>query len=209
MNLADFFKKVVATLKTSNVDYALAGGLVASLYRDTTRTTNDLVFLIIAEKETDKIASTIIKQFHLEPHVLRKADLEGGPLFAIKRKNTPPCIIAGRTKDKIGLDFILPTMPWFQEAIARAKSNAIDFGFGPVPCLTTEDIIISKLYSLQNDGTRFNDLDDLKSIFKAQTELDLSYICGQIQKLRLSIPKSLKEFAPKPMLLISKKARKL
>jgi hypothetical protein len=208
MNMADFFKQVIKTLHASHVDFALAGGLVASLYRETERTTNDLDFLILGGKESAKIATDIIKQLALEPHVIRKADLEGGPLFAIKRKSTPPYMIAGRSKDMIGLDFILPAIPWFGDALARAKFNAIDFGFGPVPCLTKEDVVVSKLYSLRNDPTRFNDLDDLKSIFKAQSQIDIAYICGQMQKLELSVPNSLKEIAPKPMLLTSKRVRR-
>lgn len=211
MDLIEFFKAVVKVLQASKVDYALAGGLVASIYRVNERTTNDLDFLIFSKKGTQGAASSIIRRFKLEPHIIRKADLEGGPMFAIKRKNTVPYIIAGRGKkdeDRIGLDFILPVMPWFAEAIERAKFNEIDFGFGPIPCLTKEDVIISKLYSLQNDQKRFNDLDDLKSIFQAGLDIDIPYICGQMQKLRLTVPGSLKDIVPKPIFLTSKKIRR-
>ena len=139
MNLIDFFKKTVSTLNDSDVEYALAGGLIASIYRNNERTTNDLDFLIVSEKNTQEIATSIIKKFKLAPHIIRKADLEGGPLFATKRKNTTPYIIAGRAeknKQELGLDFILPAIPWFEEAIKRAQHNQIDFGFGPVPSLT-------------------------------------------------------------------------
>lgn len=208
MNLANFFKDVVRALNNSHAEYALADGLVASIYRENERTTNDLDFLILSGNDSLKAASSLITHFELEAHILRKADLEGGPMFAIKRKNTPPYIIAGRTKEKIGLDFILPAMPWFKDALARAQSNTINFGFGLVPCLTKEDVIISKLYSLHNDPTRFNDMDDIKSILKAQPDMDLAYICGQMQKLQLTVPDSLKEIVPKPMLLTSKRVRR-
>jgi len=211
MNLIMFFKEVVKTLQASNADYALAGGLVASVYRKDERTTNDLDFLIFSDKKTQEMAVSIIRKFGLEPHVIRKADLEGGPMFAIKRGNTLPYIVAGRAKKdekKIGLDFILPNMPWFEESLKRAKFNKIDFGFGPVACLTKEDLIIAKLYSLQNDQSRFNDLDDLKSIFQAGHDIDLPYICGQMQKLKLSVPDPIKDFVPKPILLTSKRVRR-
>ncbi len=211
MDLIGFFKEVVKALKASGADYALAGGLVASVYRKNERTTNDLDFLIFSGKGTQAVATSMIRSFELEPHIIRKADLEGGPMFAIKRNDTTPYIIAGRAKKdekKIGLDFILPEMPWFEEAIERAKFNEIDFGFGPLPCLTKEDVIISKLYSLQNDRSRFNDLDDLKSIFQAGLDIDIPYICGQMQKLRLATPDSLKDFAPRPILLTSKRVRR-
>lgn len=132
-------------------------------------------------------------------------------MFAIKKKNTTPYIIAGRAKKderKIGLGFILPDMPWFEEAIKRAAFNKIDFGFGPVPCITKEDVIISKLYSLKNDQKRFNDLDDLKSILTSGHEIDIPYICGQMQKLELLVPEVLKEIVPKPIMLTSKKIRR-
>lgn len=208
MNLAFFFKEVIKALNGRHANYALAGGLIASVYRENERTTNDLDFLLLSGKDSEKVASSIITHFALEPHVIRKADLEGGPLFAIKRKSTPPYIIAGRTKEKIGLDFILPAMPWFEDAFTRAQFNPIDFGFGPVPCLTKEDIVISKLYSLHNDPTRFNDMDDIKSILRAQPDFDIAYICGQMQKLQLTVPDSLKEIVPKPMLLTSKRVRR-
>ncbi len=211
MDLIGFFKEVVKALKASGADYALAGGLVASIYRKNERTTNDLDFLIFSGKKTQAVASSMIRSFELEPHIIRKAFLSGGPMFAIKRNDTTPYIIAGRAKKdekKIGLDFILPEMPWFEEAIERAKFNELDFGFGPIPCLTKEDVIISKLYSLQNDRSRFNDLDDLKSIFQAGLDIDIPYICGQMQKLQLVTPDSLKDFAPRSLLLTSKRVRR-
>lgn len=208
MDLADFFKKVARVLKDSGAEYALAGGLVASIYRVNERTTNDVDFLILAKKDTRGTAASIIKRFKLKPHVIRKANLEGGPMFAIKRNNTTPFILAGRTEDGIGLDFILPEMPWFASAIERAGHNRIDFGFGPVPCLTKEDVIISKFYSLKNDKTRFNDLDDLKSIFLAGHEFDLAYLCGQMQALKLPVPGEIKDMAPKAVLMASKRIAK-
>jgi len=211
MNLIEFFKDVVKVLEKSDVAYALAGGLVASMYRENERTTNDLDFLIMAEKGTQQAATAIIKKFKLVPHVVRSADVEGGPLFAIKKKNTKPYIVAGRAKKdehSLGLDFILPSMPWFDEAIERAQYNRIDFGFGPIPSLTKEDVIISKFYSLKNDPTRFNDLDDLKSIMQAGHEIDMPYICGQMQKLQLVVPDTLKGIVPKAILMTSKRVAK-
>lgn len=211
MDLIEFFKMVVKTLNESGADFALAGGMVASIYRANERTTNDLDFLIVFDGDTKEKAEEIIGQFKLVPHTIRKAELEGGPMFAIKRKNSAPFIIAGRGKEgehAFGLDFILPEMPWFDTAIKRASHNKIDFGFGPIPCMTKEDVIISKLYSLANDQKRFNDLDDLKSIFQAGHEIDIPYICGRMNELGLQVPISLKETAPKALLLTSKRVRR-
>lgn len=207
MDFKAFFEKVVATLKHERVRYALAGGLVASLYRREERLTKDLDFLLMAESHSQQAASHIIHSLGLHSHVVRKADLEGGPLFAIKKKNTPPYIVIGRDKgdpSKIGLDFILPEMPWFSSALNRAEQNNINFGFGKLPCLTIEDVIISKLFSYKNDKSRFNDLDDLKSIFLAKRPLDLAYLAGQMQNLGLAIPELIQERAPGVLKLVSR-----
>lgn len=206
MDLQEFFAKVVKTLKKEQVRYALAGGLVASLYRLDERLTKDLDFLLFSESHSLQKATHIIHSLGLKTHVIRKADLEGGPLFAIKKKNTPPYIVAGRGEgdsSSIGLDFILPEMPWFANALNRAEQNNIDFGFGKLPCLTIEDLIISKLFSFKNDKSRFNDLDDLKSVFLAKHPLDLAYLSGQMSNLGLVIPELVQDLAPGVLKLVS------
>ena len=208
MDLKRFFAKVDGILKKEKVRYAIAGGLAASLYRKEERLTRDLDFLIFSESHTQERATQILVSLGLTPHVIRKADLEGGPLFAIKRKTSEPWIIAGRGETdstKIGLDFILPEMPWFESALMRAEQNRIDFGFGKVASLTVEDVILSKFFSLKNDQTRFNDLDDLKSILLTQHPLDLAYLSGQMQRLDLVVPKPIEEMVPKALRLVSRR----
>lgn len=208
MDLKSFFAKVDGILKKEKVRYAVAGGLAASLYRKEERLTRDLDFLIFSESHTQERATRIIVSLGLIPHLIRKADLEGGPLFAIKQKRGTPWIVAGRGETgsaKIGLDFILPAMPWFKSALMRAEQNNIDFGFGKVASLTVEDVIVSKIFSLKNDRTRFNDLDDLKSIFLAHHPLDLAYLSGQMQRLDLVPPQPIEEMIPKALRLVSRR----
>lgn len=210
MNLKTFLEKIVGILKKEKVRYALAGGLVASIYRLEERLTKDLDFLIFSQTHTQQKAIAILRSLNLEPHLIRKANLEGGPLFAIKSKRGEPWIVAGRGENdpsKIGVDFILPAVPWFQTALERAEQNKIDFGFGKIPCLTVEDVILSKIFSLKNDPRRFNDLDDLKSIFLANRPLDLGYLAEKMRKLDLAIPELLQEIAPKGLHLVSKKRK--
>lgn len=210
MDLKSFFKKTVGALKKEKVSYALAGGLVASVYRREERLTKDLDFLILSESGTQQTAANILRSLDLEPHLIRQADLEGGPLFAIKAKRSQPWIVAGRGEEgssKIGVDFILPAMPWFQGAMERAQQNKFDFGFGKIPSLTVEDLILAKFFSLKNDSNRFNDLDDLQSIFLANHPLDLGYLAGQMQRLHLVVPPLIREMAPKALHLASKKRK--
>lgn len=207
MNFENFLKTVVSHLKKRNIQFALAGGLAASLYRQQIRTTNDIDFLFYTDSENQKQAEQIIKDLKLKPHIIRQAQLEGGPLFAIKRKTTKPFIVAGRKENKpteIGLDFLLPRFPWFQKALERAQSNLVDFGFGKIPCLTAEDVILSKLFSLKNNAQRFQDLDDLKSIFEAKRDLNLSYLSGEMKALKLPLPKEIQNLAPTTLLKTTK-----
>lgn len=212
MNLKEFFHNVVSELRRRDIQFALAGGMVASFYRKAPRATHDLDVLIWTKENPERKANELIKSFDLEAHPLRQADLEGGPMFAIKKKSTPVYIVAGRARSegtgKIGLDFILPAIPWAAAAISRAQDNQIDFGFGAIPCLTVEDVLLAKFYALKNQSTRFMDLDDIKSIFESNAEMDLSYLSSRMQELSLSVPKSLEPFVPKAIRLVTRRSKR-
>ncbi len=210
MNLSDQLKKVIALLADNKTQYALAGGVVASLFREDERLTADLDFLILANDDSEKTALGVLRSLDLDPMPLSQAELQGGPLHAIKNRTTPTWMICGMTKDKeqIKVDFLLPTIPWFQSALKRAQFHQIDFGFAIIPCLTLEDIIISKLYSFSNRSDRFKDLDDLQSIFRAiqkkKRTIDLSYLSDRMNDLESPIPETLRKVAPKELLRFGK-----
>ena len=214
MNLTQFFQKVIDHLNTEKIQYALAGGMVASLYRKTPRATHDIDLVIYAQdqpEEEEKIAQSIIRALDLEPHLLRKADLEGGPLFARKKKSTPIYIVAGRSSKEthtIGLDLILSRFPWAKKALVRAQENCVDFGFSPVPCLTVEDFVLSKLNAIENQSTRFMDLDDLKSIFGSDYDIDIEYLCNEMLSLGLRLPETIAPFAPQAISRVTQKKRR-
>ncbi len=199
MNLSEQLKVVVGLLQSSKVRYALAGGLVASLYRQNARMTADLDFLILSGSSSETEAKKILNACGLEAFEVRKAQLEGGPKHAIKSRSSPVLLIAGRPaepKAQVGVDFLLPGFPWFESALGRAEGNRIDFGFGPIPCLTAEDIVLSKIYASANRSDRFQDFDDIKEIFAAGRSLDLNYLSDQIRALDLRIAVQLKDSVP-------------
>lgn len=211
MTLTMFLKNIVTHLRQEQIQFALAGGMIASLYRQEERLTQDLDFLILAEPNTLKVAQDIIKHFGLQPNLITKAELEGGPMFAIKRKSTAPYMVVGRgdnSNTQIGLDFILPAVPWFAKALLRAENNMIDFGFAKIPCLTVEDVIIAKVYAVNNSPMRFKDLDDLQSIFKAEHKLDFFYLTEELQKYDLKVSSSLKQVLPKELKSLFKKPKR-
>jgi hypothetical protein len=196
-------KLLFKELSQHNVKYGLAGGILASVYRQSPRATADIDVVLMADGNQEKLAARIIENLGLKAFAIRKADLEGGPKFAIQNRSTPIYMIAGRypghQHGQVGIDILLPSFPWAQSAVDRAQANRLDFGFGKIPCLTVEDLLIAKLHAVGNQKTRFMDLDDIKSIFLAKHDLDLIYLGLQIQRLDLKIPDVVNEFVPKKL----------
>jgi hypothetical protein len=209
MSLERLFKAAVRELRERRILFAVAGGLAADLYRSEPRLTMDVDLVILTEGSGTETAISVIEALGLHAGIARAADLAGGPLFAIRRRNTEPRMIVGRSPGKAsseGVDIILPSIPWAKSAVERGQSNQVDFGFGPVPALTLEDIILAKLYSLMATPLRAKDLDDLQSIFSSRPDLDLPYLAGQMQRIQITIPKAAKGFLPKPILQLCRDA---
>lgn len=208
MDLLEQASRLIERLKKEKLKFALAGGLASSTYRKNKRTTDDLDFLIYSESGTEARAREILTDFGLEIREARKANLEGGPRHAIKRKSSPLYILIGRKEGLVGIDFILPDMPWFQRALERAQSNQLKFGNLNLPCLSVEDVLIAKFYSLSNDSTRFSDADDIKAIFESQPNIDMGYMVSQMLELTIGVPLSVEKLVPLQILKASKKMRK-
>ncbi len=205
MALKTVFQNAVKAMGSRNIPFAVAGGFAAGLYRNTPRLTMDVDLVILAEHQALAIASEIIESLGLRVGIARRADLAGGPLFAIRQKSSRPCMVVGRVpghEDQEGVDILLPEIPWVREGVRRAQFNPVDFGFGPVPVLTLEDVILSKLYALMAARPRPKDLDDLQSIFEAGHDFDAAYLSGQIQRLDICIPKMAIPFLPSDLLAI-------
>lgn len=197
MKLEDLFKQAVDALRERGVTFAVAGGFAMDLYRLEPRLTMDIDLAIMTEREDVKTAIAIVESLGLRAGMAREADLAGGPLFAIRRRSTSPCMIVGRPADNPsgeGVDLLLPTIPWVESALERAQANKVDFGFGAVPALSIEDAIVSKLHALKR--LRAKDLDDLQSIFEAQHEIDIPFLAGQMRRFELSIPSQAQPFLP-------------
>lgn len=127
MDLIERLQKISKLLDTKEITYALAGGLATSIYRNEKRTTEDLDFLLYSSSGSEKIAKDILISLNLDVRETRKASLEGGPRHAVKRNSTPACILVGRKEGEIGIDFIMPEIPWFKNALNRAQHNLILF----------------------------------------------------------------------------------
>lgn len=210
-NLAELFSSSCDELTKRNILFAVAGGFAAVLYRAQDRLTADIDIAITSDGNEQVVAKEIFQTLGLsDVRTSRLADLEGGPLFAIKNKSTPLAIMAGRPKENAsaqGLDFILPTVPWVPSALVRAEYHKIDWGFGRIPTLTLEDVIISKLYA-RKANYRPKDEDDLISIFAMKHNLDTDYLNAMMQSLLLTVPKTIRDKAPTLLVKISKDVEK-
>jgi hypothetical protein len=199
VRLDELFRKAVELLRAKGVLFAVSGGFAADLYRAEHRVTQDIDLSIMVGEHPEEVASEILRALGLHPAIARKADLEGGPLFAIRRRNTAPWMVVGRPageRGAAGVDILLPAMGWVPEAVRRAQDNRVDFGFGPVPVITVEDVILAKFSAWKGSSTRFKDLDDLSSIFGTAPDLDFKYLAGEMRRLELTVPKPIERQAP-------------
>ena len=207
MSLDELFRTAVLELRKRNVLFAVAGGFAADLYRREPRLTMDIDLGILTESRGMETAVSVIESLGLRAGIARKADLAGGPLFAIRRGNSEPCMFVGRPAGAAsaeGVDILLPAIPWVRDAVQRAQANNVDFGFGPVPALTLEDVILSKLYSLMAARLRAKDLDDLQSVFDAAHDVDLPYLAGQMRRFEVTVPRAAECFLPVSLVQLSR-----
>ncbi|MCC6933198.1 MAG: hypothetical protein IT292_08090 [Deltaproteobacteria bacterium] len=86
MEIAELLKKTIELTKPYEIPYAIAGGLVASVYREEYQNTNDVEIVINPSNNGLQIATDILLALKLEVGVARKADLQGGPMVAINVK---------------------------------------------------------------------------------------------------------------------------
>ena len=105
------------------------------------------------------------------------------------------------------MDFLLPIMSWVPNAVRRAQTNLLNLGFGAIPVITVEDLIIAKLVALFGRSSREKDMDDLEVIFEYQRNIDFQYLSSQMKLLGISVPVNAEKIVPKELLEISKSVR--
>ncbi|MDT8389633.1 MAG: nucleotidyl transferase AbiEii/AbiGii toxin family protein [Lentisphaeria bacterium] len=211
MSLKTLFESAVKEVRRRRIPFAVAGGFACNLYRQEMRLTMDVDLVILADGSAEAEAVAVVSALGLQPRTVRRADLAGGPLFAIRSQRTEPCIVVGRqaeTASGPGLDILLPALPWAADAVARAQPNTVDFGFGKVPTLTLEDVVITKLYALDAIPVRAKDLDDLQAIFAADPDIDMAYLAGQLRRFKLNIRPEARPFLPAWLLKMARDNRR-
>ncbi len=194
MNPLKLLEQAYNLLSEYRNNYALAGGLAASFYRERPRLTNDvdIAFCVTDKEATVQAAKSIIAALGF--------DASWGWIDGLSEKTGEPMgLVIGREQgNELGssIDFIIPTLPWVRKAVERGQDNLIDFGFARIPTLTPEDLVIAKVFALSLAPNRFQDLDDLISIFKTDNRLDLVYLTAELKSINLALPQTVASFAP-------------
>lgn len=188
-------KKTVAALSELPCRFCLVGGHAASLYRSQERFTKDVDFALVADAKgkSRAIASQAIEKLGMKPVAgfMVLGDTEKSQRALCMVTSEPPA------SELTGLvDILLPEVPWVLDAVGRAQDNLIDLGFAKVPVITAEDLILAKCYAVRNSPDRFQDLDDLKQLFKDVQDLDTDYLRRRLVELKQTIPEHIKQFAP-------------
>ena len=185
--LTKSFQLVTKELKNRKVQFIVAGGLAASLYREQPRLTDDIDLAVAFSVPVMELEEFLVT-LNLSVTRFTEAELKGGPKQLIASKKSPISIVSGRATNQIGIDFLLPHLPWVSMALKRGESHQVDFGFGALATITVEDLLLAKFYAVTCRNLRYKDLDDIQSILKTQNELDLAYLVGQMRALKIPAP---------------------
>lgn len=166
--------------------WAICGGVAASIYRETPRYTADIDIILrdTPENKARDIAEKTLTQMGYKPQAGWITDSMG------KIIPEQAMVLGRESKDAgfLGIDFFLPVLPWVEEAVKRAQTNKLSYGFESLPTITVEDLFIAKLYALQGTPDRITDLDDLCVMAKSPIKIDASYLKEQIEKFNLKVP---------------------
>lgn len=200
MKLIELAESTINELKKIECDFAVCGGLAADLYRKISRVTRDIDFLLLAGGAEVEKGRGVLKALGLGVGEVKLHQLNRAP--RMNRKSQKTYILVGRNeKEDMGVDLLLPPFPWFANALKRAKHNLVDFGFGEIPTLTPEDVILAKLHA-----NRPKDIDDVISILESGRALDSTYLQGELDRMNLTLPKEVVKIAPPSLRRFAKRA---
>ena len=173
MRLFTELKRVTELLENYPNQWAICGGVAASIYRASARYTDDIDFALIdSDSITAKeLATKIIKELGYQEYQGFVPDPENES----KQLNALVCA-RGMNDDRFkGIDFLLPVQYWVEKAVNLAQSNLIDYGFAVLPTITPESLIFSKFIALNSNAERYKDLDDIQEIIKSN-QINLEFL---------------------------------
>ena len=164
--------------------FAVCGGIASSVYRTNFRTTNDIDIALSFPEEKREISEKEFAMNFLESLGIKNY-LGWIPGIATKDDSNVFLVVGELGNFLPNIDFILPNLPWVRQAVDRAQKNLVDFGFGDIPTVTPEDLIISKVFSLSIEPARVQDQSDIDSILAGKAIRDSAYLEENLRKLGL------------------------
>jgi hypothetical protein len=166
--------------------WALCGGVLAAVYRETPRFTGDIDIAIIDSVglTAEEAATEILREMGFSP----VSGFVPNPAGGSKQTKALICGRGTNSERFVGIDFLLPIFPWVQTAVERAQTNLIDYGFASIPALTAEDLILAKINALQLPEQRAIDIDDILSILQSKLPIDRTYIRRGARLMSFNIP---------------------
>lgn len=167
--LTEALRAVSAWLAAAKVDFAVVGGVAASLHGKP-RVTKDVDIVALAD---DASWEGLVQAAALHGIFPRIGDaLE----FA---KNTRVLLLVHRPS-KIEVDLSFGMLPFESELVRRAR--AVDVGEIRFPLATPEDVIVMKALAL-----RPRDVADIEGIVESSAELDLGRVRSTLSQLSAAL----------------------
>ena len=198
MRLLLELKRTCAILENYPGQWAICGGIAASLYREKPRFTDDIDFAVVdsAIISGKDLAMKVISElgfkeyFGFIPGLIDKSDQILG------------LVCARDIGDErfLGIDFLLPVQFWIKDGVKYAQSNLIDYGFAKLPTVTPESLVLAKLLALHSNPERLQDLDDIQELIKS-SNLDFEFILRQVKNNIPNLSINLRNLISKPQIL--------
>lgn len=167
--LSEALRAVCAWLGAANIDFAVVGGVAASLHGKP-RLTKDVDVVALADDSTWEALVEKAAEHGIFPRIDDALD------FA---KNTRVLLLAHRPS-KIEVDLSFGMLPFESELVERA--HMVQVGALRFPLATPEDVIVMKALAL-----RPRDVADIEGIVESNVALDLGRIRSTLSQLSLAL----------------------
>ena len=183
-------KTVLEKLSAFKEGYAIYGANAANLYRDTPRTDSrvNIALALGSAKKSKKESEAILNELG---YSIRHEWLEG----LQSRTGKTVGIVIGEhpdTERHPAIQFHLPSLPWVSKGVRRGQSIECQLLGSMHPGVPVEDLIIGRLHSLSGrisgiESRIEDEIDELSSIFRSDTVIDLPYVLGELNMLELKV----------------------
>lgn len=191
------FRDLVSKLSEYKEGFAVYGPLAANFYRESPREISELAFGLAlgSAKKSKKVADGLLQElgYSIDYQWLEGLQSKTGKAVSVVM-GTPP-----EDSPELPVHFHIPSLPWVSKGVRRGQTNLQQIEGIDVPVVPVDDLIPAKTHALVLNPKASIDLEDLRSIFVGDTELDIPYIIGEFNQLGLKLPKKLAGDVPEEL----------